>query len=78
MLAPLAGLTGMPFGRFLVFDGVGCLAWAGVFILIGYGSGLRLEAMAQGLRVVSVVAQGVIVAALGAWAITRFVRRRVV
>ena len=76
LLAPLAGLTRMPFGRFLMFDSVGCLVWAGAFILIGYASGVRLEVMQQGLRVVSVAAQSLIVAALGAWAITRFVRRR--
>lgn len=76
LLAPLAGLTRIPFGRFLVFDGVGCLVWAGAFILIGYASGVRLEVMQQGLRVVSVAAQSLIVAALGAWAISRFVRRR--
>jgi len=76
LLAPLAGLTRMPFGRFLAFDSVGCLVWAGAFILIGYASGVRLEVMEQGLRVVSVAAQSLIVAALGAWAITRFVRRR--
>jgi 6,7-dimethyl-8-ribityllumazine synthase len=46
------------------------------FILIGYASGVRLEVMQQGLRVVSVAAQSLIVAALGAWAISRFVRRR--
>ena len=76
LLAPLAGLTRMPFGRFLVFDSVGCLVWAGAFILIGYASGLRLEVMQQGLRVVSVAAQSLIVAALAAWAISRFVKRR--
>lgn len=76
LLAPLAGLTRMPFGRFLLFDGVGCLVWAGAFILIGYASGVRLEVMLQGLRMVSVAAQSLIVAGLAAWAITRFVRRR--
>ena len=76
LLAPLAGVTRMPFGRFLVFDGMGCLMWAGAFILIGYLSGVRLEAMQQSLRVVSVAAQSIIVAALGTWAIMRFVKRR--
>jgi len=76
LLAPLAGLTRMPFGRFLVFDSVGCLVWAGAFILIGYASGVRLEVMQQSLRVVSVAAQSLIVAALAAWTITRLVRRR--
>jgi membrane protein DedA with SNARE-associated domain len=76
LLAPLAGLTRMPFGRFLIFDSVGCLVWAGAFILIGYASGVRLEVMQQSLRVVSVAAQSLIVAALAAWTISRFVRRR--
>src|SRR6185369_8261070 len=76
LLAPLAGLTRMPFGRFLVFDSVGCLVWAGAFILIGYASGVWLEVMQQSLRVVSVAAQSLIVAALAAWTIPRLVRRR--
>ena len=33
---PLAGLTHMRFGRFLVFDIVGCGLWAGVYIGIGF------------------------------------------
>jgi membrane protein DedA with SNARE-associated domain len=79
LLAPLAGLTRMPFGRFLAFDAVGCLVWAGAFILIGYASGVPLETMQQGLRVVSIVAQVAIAAALGAWGVSRLVslhRRR--
>ena len=76
LLAPLAGVTRMPFGRFLVFDAVGCLVWAGAFIVIGYVSGVRLEVMQQSLRVASVTAQSVIVAGLAAWAVMRFVRRR--
>lgn len=76
LLAPLAGVTRMPFARFLVFDGVGCLVWAGAFILIGYASGLRLDVMQQNLKIVSMAAQSLIVAALAAWAVTRLVRRR--
>jgi membrane protein DedA with SNARE-associated domain len=76
LLAPLAGLTRMPFGRFLVVDAVGCLVWAGVFILIGYASGVRLEALRQGLWVISITAQSLVVAALAAWAVARVIRRR--
>jgi len=76
LLAPLAGVTRMPYGRFLTFDAVGCLVWASAFILIGYASGVRLDVMQQTLQMVSVAAQSLIVAALAAWAITRFVRRR--
>lgn len=75
LLAPVAGLNRMPFGRFLVFDAVGCLVWAGAFILIGYGSGVRLEVIQQGLRVVNVAVQAAIVVALGTWMVTRVIRR---
>jgi membrane protein DedA with SNARE-associated domain len=33
---PLAGLTRMRFGQFLVFDIIGCGLWAGVYIGIGF------------------------------------------
>lgn len=71
LLAPVAGLTRMPFPRFLACDAVGCLVWAGAFILIGYSSGLSLAVMQQNLQVVSVAVQVVIAAALCAWLITR-------
>ena len=76
LLAPVAGLTRMPFRRFVVFDAIGCFVWAGIFILIGYASGVRLEAMQAGLHVVSLVAQVVIAAAIGAWLISRFIAVR--
>jgi len=76
LLAPVAGLTRMPFPRFLACDAVGCLVWAGAFILIGYSSGLSLAVMQQNLQVVSVAVQVVIAAALCAWLITRLVGRR--
>ena len=76
LLAPVAGLTRMPFPRFLACDAVGCLVWAAVFILIGYSSGLSLAVMQQNLQVVSVAVQVVIAAALGAWLITRRVAVR--
>jgi membrane protein DedA with SNARE-associated domain len=78
LLAPLAGVSRMPFARFAAFDALGCLVWAGAFILIGYASGVRLEALQQGFRTVSVVAQVVVAAALATWGITRLagVRRR--
>jgi membrane protein DedA with SNARE-associated domain len=76
LLAPLAGATRMPFSRFLAFDAVGCLVWAGLFILIGYGSGLSLEAMQQSLSMVSSTIQLVLAAAATTWLISRFVAIR--
>lgn len=76
LLAPLAGVTRMPFRRFLAFDAVGCLVWAGLFILIGYASGVTLETMQQNLRVVGFAVQALVVASLAAWGITRLVAQR--
>jgi membrane protein DedA with SNARE-associated domain len=76
LLAPLAGLTRMPFHRFVAFDALGCFVWAGLFIVIGYASGMKLETMQVGLQMVSTTAQGAIVVALGAWAVTRVVAMR--
>jgi len=76
LLAPLAGLTRMPFHRFLAFDAVGCFVWAGLFIVIGYASGMKLETMQQGLQMVSAAAQGAIAVAIAAWAVTRVVAMR--
>ncbi|HEU4371768.1 MAG TPA: DedA family protein [Methylomirabilota bacterium] len=76
LLAPLAGFTRMPFRRFLAFDAIGCCAWAGLFILIGYASGATLDVMQQNLRVVTFTAQAVIAAALATWLVTRLVAQR--
>ena len=76
LLAPLAGVTRVPFGRFLALDGVGCFVWAGAFILIGYASNIRIEVVQQGLRMISVAAQSLIVAAVAGVAIARLLRRR--
>jgi membrane protein DedA with SNARE-associated domain len=76
LLAPLAGVTRMPFPRFLAFDALGCLVWSGSFILIGYASGVTIESLQAGLRVVSTMAQGLIIAALAAWGISKLVAQR--
>jgi membrane protein DedA with SNARE-associated domain len=76
LLAPLAGVGRMPFARFLAFDAIGCLVWAGAFILIGYASGVSLEMLQQGLRVLGFAVQGAFVIVLGGWGLSRVVARR--
>jgi membrane protein DedA with SNARE-associated domain len=76
LVAPLAGLNRMAFPRFLACDALGCFMWAGVFILIGYASGLRLEVLQQNFQMVSYTAQAVLVAGLAAWGVTRLVAQR--
>jgi hypothetical protein len=41
--APLAGIVRMPYGRFLLFDAIGSLIWAGGFILVGYAFSEQLQ-----------------------------------
>ena len=76
LLAPLAGVTRMPFARFLACDAIGCLVWASAFILIGYASGLSLAALEQGLGAVSLGLKAALAAALGAWLLYRVVAAR--
>jgi membrane protein DedA with SNARE-associated domain len=76
LLAPLAGLSRMPFARFVAFDALGCFVWAGLFILIGYASGVRLEALQQGFQVVSFTVQAALVAAVAGWVVSRIVTLR--
>jgi membrane protein DedA with SNARE-associated domain len=46
--APMAGLTRMPVGKFLVADFAGSVAWTGSFILLGYAFRNQLEVVAAG------------------------------
>ena len=76
LLAPLAGLTRMPFHRFVAFDALGCLVWASLFIVIGYASGMKLETMQQGLSMVSTAVQCALAVVVAAWAAKRMVTMR--
>ncbi len=43
---PMAGMTGMSLSRFLLFDALGALLWAGSAVLVGYIFSGELERMA--------------------------------
>ncbi len=63
---PLAGATGMSASRFLIFDGLGSLIWAVVFVGLGFVFSSQLESVVEyasnfgwwfgGLLILSVVA----------------------
>lgn len=36
---PLAGMAAMPYGRFLLFNGLGAIAWAGLMVTLAFGAG---------------------------------------
>lgn len=72
-LAPLAGCARMPFAKFLLLDALGCLLWAGSFILIGYLAGGHLGGGAERIRAGLAIGLGV----LGStWLIVRLTRHR--
>ena len=45
--APLSGIIKMPFKRFILFDGLGVLLWAGCFIGLGYLFHQQIETLAS-------------------------------
>jgi len=77
---PLAGIFGMPLPRFLLFDSLGALLYAGMFTGLGYLFSAELERMAEGaLRLgewlVLVLAGALAIYVLGKiWQRRRFLR----
>lgn len=68
-----AGAARMPFGRFLVVNGLATLPKAAAFVAIGYGLGATYTSVDQAIFTVSMVALGAIVLA---WLFWRHGRRR--
>ena len=54
-LFPLAGSARMPYGKFLLFDSIGALAWVSVFALAGYSLGWQLGSVKEQYRSASAV-----------------------
>lgn len=75
-LFPLAGSAGMPYPRFLLFDSVGALAWAGLFIFTGYSFGWQAEQAYQRYRAGSVILAGILGAGLAVYLFMKLYRRR--
>jgi len=66
VLCPLAGLSGVRFGTFVLLDVVGAGVWVSVFMLLGYASGTYSDFVRQALEVdrmaVLIAAAGLVVA----------------
>ncbi|MGH7387971.1 MAG: DedA family protein [Candidatus Rokuibacteriota bacterium] len=75
LLAPFAGCSRMPFGRFLVLDALGCLLWTGSFILLGYVAGGRLGPAQDWGRVATGLV-GLAFAVAGTWYLAGRLARR--
>jgi membrane protein DedA with SNARE-associated domain len=70
LAAFLAGMNGMNWRRFLVFNATGGIVWAGGFGLAGYGFGERIEHLRAPVAI-----GGLFLAASAALVFVRFVRR---
>jgi membrane protein DedA with SNARE-associated domain len=78
LAAPLAGIFHMRLARFLVFEGLGALLWTSLFIWLGFQFGHEIERHASLLLAgrISRWAGLVALAALGAYLLRRYLRRR--
>jgi membrane protein DedA with SNARE-associated domain len=75
VMPALAGTARMPYGRFLVFNAAGGLAWGVAVVLLGYAAGAsyaRVEKVVG--RDAALVVLAIVVVGLVAWHVTR--RRR--
>ncbi|MCU1692722.1 MAG: associated protein [Frankiales bacterium] len=64
----LAGLSGMPYRRFLVWNALGGLVWGGGFTLLGYLAGDSYERLEKGIgRGSAVLTALLVLAALTLW-----------
>jgi membrane protein DedA with SNARE-associated domain len=71
-LFPLAGSARMPYARFLLFDSVGALLWAGLFILAGYSVGWQVH---DRYRVASMIVAGALGAGFAGYFLAKLYRR---
>jgi len=60
MVAPMAGARRLPFGRFVLWDGVGAMVWAAAFVTVGYAAGANLGTVKEYWGSLTVVMQVVV------------------
>ena len=73
---PLAGITRMPPGHFLLFDGLGALVWAGVFAVLGMVFSEELEGIALLLATMGSWLLAALGGVLGAYLVWKYLARR--
>lgn len=73
---PLAGIVGMRWLRFLVFDGLGALVWAGSFLALGWIFSAQLERVVEVVLGFGASALQLFGAALALWMLWKFVTRQ--
>ena len=73
---PLAGIVQMRFQKFLLYDALGSLFWAGSFLLTGYVFSDQIEMIAQHAARLGSGLFVLIVGALGAYILYKFIARQ--
>jgi membrane protein DedA with SNARE-associated domain len=73
---PVAGASGMPVEKFLLFDGLGSLLWAGVFQGLGYAFSGKIEQVGAYASRLGNAFILLIIAAFAAYIVRRWVARR--
>jgi membrane-associated protein len=72
VMPALAGVSRMPYRRFLVFNALGGLIWGVLFVLIGFLAGDSYAAVEKTVgRGVAIAVAALVVVALGAWLLRR-------
>jgi len=73
---PLAGIFRMRFRRFLLFDAIGCMLWAGAFLGLGYVFAGQIELVAARLASLGGWLVVLILASLAGYIGSKFVARQ--
>lgn len=76
LVAPLAGLTRMPFATFVALDALGCVLWTGTFIALGYSAGGWAMKVNGGLPAVIIVVELMLAVVLAVYLLRRVARAR--
>jgi membrane protein DedA with SNARE-associated domain len=72
VMPALAGTARMPYGKFLVYNALGGIAWGATVVLIGYAAGASYKTIESKFGTGSaVVLAGLVVAALAVWGVRR-------
>lgn len=64
----IAGSAGMPYARFVCFDGLAALGSAPLFVLLGYRFGKHLQRVIELMKQYQLIALGVLLATVLLWA----------
>ena len=72
----IAGMSGMRYPVFLLFNALGGIVWGTTFVMVGYAAGTAYGTIARRIGLYSLAVLGVLVLALAVWIVVRRRRRR--